>query len=107
MSLPELGPLWKRKRRQSGPTTSIVKGRYRHEDTVYHRQPGYTFSTVISNGNKRLEGDPYIELQDVGIHRISALVGGNQKGQDEQEMCPGRSGIGVTQEFRIDSSRVI
>ncbi|KAH9998195.1 hypothetical protein F4779DRAFT_622829 [Xylariaceae sp. FL0662B] len=99
VSLPELGPLWKKKER-TGPSASIVDGKYRQEDTVYRGQGSHGFSTVISHRMRKLESDPYIELDETDLYDPQASTQGAHDTNNHHER-PGE--VAVTREFRVES----
>ncbi|KAI1371992.1 hypothetical protein F4677DRAFT_433680 [Hypoxylon crocopeplum] len=101
VSFPELGPLLRRKR--PGPSASIVNGRYLHDDKSFRRQHGHGFSAVITHSMRKLESDPYIELDERDLYDVRGAAQSGHNAHDQQQR-PG--GIAVTQEVRVDSCSI-
>ena len=100
VSLPELGPLL-RKKRLHGPTDSIAQGKYRSENTVYRGPGSGGFSATVSHRMRKLDSlEPYVELDEsdlLGSHALPELSHTRDKDQVRRE-------VAVTREFRVDSS---
>ncbi|KAI1073421.1 hypothetical protein F5B20DRAFT_587269 [Whalleya microplaca] len=102
VSLPELGPLMKRRKRR-GPSDSIVNGQYLHDSSGNQRQNSHGFSTVISHSIRKLESDPYIELDERDSRHVRGAAQSSRSIRDQQQEQR-RGEIIITHEFRVDSS---
>jgi hypothetical protein len=106
-SFPEIGPVFIKSKKRTGPTTSIVKGRYRYDDSGGRRKHGagaQQFSSRISKGMRNLESDPYIELeegQSYDVRTTAQSQHGASTDTDAQGERP--RDITITKEVRVHS----
>jgi hypothetical protein len=102
VSLPELG-LFCQKKEKSLPSDSIMRGKYRRDDTVYqgHGSSGRGYSAVASHNMRKLEANPYVELDEL---EDLQMLGQQSHCSDSR---PERRGeVAVTKEVRVDSEAV-
>ncbi|KAI0097508.1 hypothetical protein GGR51DRAFT_578051 [Nemania sp. FL0031] len=101
---PELGPLWRRQRTQTGPTASISNGQYRLTEGSSRRKTSNGLSTTttlcMAGG---LENSPYVELTEDRPYRTQVAVRNTGKGGNSERE---RRQITVTQEVRVDSATI-
>ena len=117
VSFPELGPLVKKKKRRKPgePSSSIVKGKHKHEDAVFRgKRPtqGFDFSTIMSNSTRKLDSEPYIELEEGDTFAVQCTAQGGSGSSDHKQSPDhhhqqGQGDIAVTQEVKVDSRSIV
>jgi hypothetical protein len=108
-SFPELGPIFMRKRKRTGPTTSIVNGNYRFDGSDGNKKKGggYGISSKISRSMRRLESDPYFELEEGGTYHAQATARNHHDDSFDTQQGEGRGDVTITREIRLESNSAV